>query len=106
LKTDFKRFDFLNYPQLTFESPDRKLFKNLDLAYRALEENGTTACTLNAANEISVEAFLNKKISFIEIAQINENVINSFSNKLNPSYEDYVSADLNAREKARDLIKC
>jgi 1-deoxy-D-xylulose-5-phosphate reductoisomerase len=106
LKTDFKRFNFLNYPQLTFESPDRKLFKNLDLAYRALEENGTTACTLNAANEISVEAFLNKKISFIEIAQINENVINSFSNKLNPSYEDYVSADLNAREKARDLIKC
>lgn len=106
LKTDFKRFNFLNYPQLTFESPDRKVFKNLDLAYRALEENGTTACTLNAANEISVEAFLNKKISFIEIAQINENVINSFSNKLNPSYEDYVSADLNAREKARDLIKC
>lgn len=106
LKTDFKRFNFLNYPQLTFESPDRKLFKNLDLAYRALEENGTTACTLNAANEISVEAFLNKKISFIEIAQINENVINSFSNKLNPNYEDYVSADLNAREKARDLIKC
>lgn len=106
LKTDFKRFNFLNYPQLTFESPDRKVFKNLDLAYRALDENGTTACTLNAANEISVEAFLNKKISFIEIAQINENVINSFSNKLNPSYEDYVSADLNAREKARDLIKC
>jgi 1-deoxy-D-xylulose-5-phosphate reductoisomerase len=104
LKTDFKRFNFMDYPQLTFESPDRKVFKNLDLAYRALQENGTTACVLNAANEISVDAFLKKKISFVEIAQINENVINSIQNKINPVYDDYVSADLAAREKAIDLI--
>lgn len=104
LKTDFKRFNFMDYPQLTFESPDRKVFKNLDLAYRALQENGTTACVLNAANEISVDAFLKRKISFVEIAQINENVINSIQNKINPVYDDYVSADLAAREKAIDLI--
>ena len=103
-KTDFQRFNFMDYPNLTFEAPDRMIFKNLDLAYRAMHENGTIACTLNAANEIAVDAFLNEKISFIEIAQLNENVVNSCSNTLSPSYEDYVSADLIARQKALELI--
>jgi 1-deoxy-D-xylulose-5-phosphate reductoisomerase len=103
-KTDFQRFNFMDYPQLTFESPDRKVFKNLDLAYRAMHENGIIACSLNAANEVAVDAFLNKKISFIEIAQLNETVVNSFTNILNPNYEDYVISDFNARKKAIELI--
>ena len=103
-KTDFQRFNFMDYPNLTFEAPDRKVFKNLDLAYRAMNENGTIACTLNAANEIAVDAFLNKKISFIEIAQLNENVVNACDNILNPTYEHYVTADSKARHKALELI--
>jgi 1-deoxy-D-xylulose-5-phosphate reductoisomerase len=103
-KTDFQRFNFMDYPQLTFEAPDRKVFKNLDLAYRAMHENGIIACSLNAANEVAVDAFLNKKISFIEIAQLNETVVNSFTNILNPNYEDYVISDFNARKKAIELI--
>jgi 1-deoxy-D-xylulose-5-phosphate reductoisomerase len=103
-KTDFQRFNFMDYPNLTFEAPNRNVFKNLDLAFRAMHENGTVACTLNAANEIAVDAFLNKKISFIEIAQLNENVVNSCINTLAPNYEDYVSSDLIARQKALELI--
>ena len=103
-KTEFQRFNFLDYPQLTFEAPDRTVFKNLDLAYRAMHENGTVACTLNAANEIAVDAFLNKKISFIEISQLNENVVNACDNILTPTYENYVAADSNARYKALELI--
>ena len=103
-KTDFQRFNFMDYPNLTFEAPNRNVFKNLDLAFRAMHENGTVACTLNAANEIAVDAFLNKKISFVEIAQLNENVVNSCVNTLAPKYEDYVSSDFIARQKALELI--
>jgi 1-deoxy-D-xylulose-5-phosphate reductoisomerase len=103
-KTSFPRFNFLDYPQLTFEAPDRTVFKNLDLAYRAMRENGTVACTLNAANEIAVDAFLNKKISFVEISQLNESVVNSCVSSVNPDYENYVSADAIARQKALELI--
>jgi 1-deoxy-D-xylulose-5-phosphate reductoisomerase len=103
-KTDFQRFNFMDYPNLTFEAPNRSVFKNLDLAFRAMHENGTVACTLNAANEIAVDAFLNKKISFLEIAQLNENVVNSCVNTLAPNYEDYVSSDFIARQKALELI--
>lgn len=104
LPTNFPRFNFLDYPQLTFEAPDRKVFKNLDLAYRVMDELGTCACALNAANEIAVEAFLNEKISFLEIGQLNESVVNASKNILNPNYEDYVLSDEKAREKAVDLI--
>ena len=103
-KTDFQRFNFMDYPNLTFEAPNRNVFKNLDLAFRAMHENGTVACTLNAANESAVDAFLNKKISFVEIAQLNENVVNSCVNTLAPNYEDYVSSDFIARQKALELI--
>ena len=104
-KTDFPRFDFMNYPNLTFEAPDRTVFKNLDLAYKVMDMQGTAACSLNAANEIAVAAFLDEKISFLEIAELNESVVNTSTNKLNPVYEDFVVADSLARQKALELIK-
>jgi 1-deoxy-D-xylulose-5-phosphate reductoisomerase len=103
-KTEFPRFNFMSYPQLTFEAPNRKVFKNLDLAYRAMHSNGTVACTLNAANEVAVDAFLKEKITFPEIGELNENVVNACDNILNPTYENYVSADTIARNKAFELI--
>jgi 1-deoxy-D-xylulose-5-phosphate reductoisomerase len=104
-KTDFPRFNFMNYPNLTFEAPDRNVFKNLDLAFKVMNMQGTAACSLNAANEIAVAAFLEEKISFLEIAELNESVVNNSINKLNPVYEDFVAADSLARQKALELIK-
>ena len=105
LPTNFPRFNFMDYPNLTFEAPNREVFKNLDLAYRVMDELGTSACILNAANEVAVDAFLNKKISFLEIGELNETVVNETKNILNPSYQDYVNSDQNAREKALQLLR-
>lgn len=102
--TSFPRFNFLDYPQLTFELPDRSLFKNLDLAYKAMEKSGTAACILNAANEISVEAFLEDKIGFLDIANINEETLENINSISNPGYEDFVESDKIAREFARGLM--
>ena len=89
LPTNFPRFNFMDYPNLTFEAPNREVFKNLDLAYRVMDELGTSACILNAANEVAVDAFLNKKISFLEIGELNETVVNETKNILNPNYDTY-----------------
>ena len=97
-KTDFPRFNFLDYPQLTFEKADPDTFRNLKLAYDALEKGGTAACALNAANEISVQLFLEEKIGFLDIARINEQVMLQTPFIAEPGYEDYVETDRIARE--------
>ncbi|NGF74826.1 1-deoxy-D-xylulose-5-phosphate reductoisomerase [Fluviicola sp. SGL-29] len=99
-KTDFPRFNFMDYPQLTFQQPDRQLFKNLDLSYQAMEKGGTAACTLNAANEITVQAFLEEKIGFLDIAAINERVMRDMPVVFNPTLDDYVRMDKESRELA------
>ncbi len=99
-KTDFPRFNFLDYPQLTFQQPDRQLFKNLDLAYQAMEKGGTAACALNAANEVAVQAFLDDKIGFLDIAEVNERVMNEIPVTFKPELEDYVRVDRESREAA------
>ena len=103
-KTDSPRFNFLDYPSLTFEKPDLTTFSNLQLAYDALKAEGTLACTLNAANEIAVDAFLNKKIKFLDISKINAETMNKVDNVLNPSLEDYIETDKEARRIALSLI--
>lgn len=103
-KTDFPRFDFINYPSLTFEAPDKKVFRNLQLAFDALDLEGTAACALNAANEVTVDAFLKDKISFLEIAAINEYVLEHCERILNPGYEDYVHINSVARSMAEERV--
>lgn len=98
------RFNFMDYPQFTFEQPDRNTFLNLDLAYQALEKGGNLACILNAANEIAVDAFLNDKINFLQIAQINEKCMAEIPFIKNPSYQDYVYTDAETRSFANSLI--
>jgi 1-deoxy-D-xylulose-5-phosphate reductoisomerase len=104
-QTDFPRFNFMDYPQLTFEKPDRAVFKNLDLAFKAMEMGGTAACILNAANEVSVDAFLKDQIQFLEIAEINEKTMLGLNFVSNPAYEDYVESDRQARDFAQSLVK-
>ena len=105
LKTDFPRFNFMDYPQLTFEKPDMETFNNLQLAFDAMNEGGTKACSLNAANEVAVAAFLNEEISFLDIARINGQTMHSMASISNPELEDYITVDAEARVIARKLCE-
>ena len=62
-----------------------------------MNAQGTAACALNAANEEAVAAFLDRKISFLEIGQLNEYCMQSIPNVLHPKYEDFVATDAQAR---------
>lgn len=104
LKSDFPRFNFLDYPTLTFEQADTETFTNLDLAYHAMEKGGNQACVLNAANEIAVDLFLKEEIPFLEIPEIIHNCMEKIPYIARPSYEDYVETDKATREKALTLV--
>jgi 1-deoxy-D-xylulose-5-phosphate reductoisomerase len=102
--TDFPRFDFMDYPQLTFEKPDRKVFTNLEMAYQAMEMEGTAACILNAANEVAVDAFLHDRIRFADISGINSQTLHGITSIKQPKYEDFVESDTEARYFANALV--
>lgn len=104
LKSDFPRFNFLDYPQLTFEQPDPKTFKNLALAFEALKQGGNQPCILNAANEIAVDAFLKDKIGFLEMSDIIEQSMSKVSFIKKPNYQDYVATDAETRRLALEII--
>jgi 1-deoxy-D-xylulose-5-phosphate reductoisomerase len=104
IKSDFKRFNFLNYPSLTFEAPDKKTFRNLDLAYEAMKRGGNSPCILNAANEIVVDAFLKNKLRFTEMPDVIEQCMNDVKWLSAPTLEDYLETDKNARLLANEII--
>lgn len=104
IKNNFKRFSFFDYPNLTFEKADRKTFKNLDLAYKALEKGGNSPCILNAANEIAVEAFLNEKISFLKMSDLIANCMEKIIFVKNPDLEDLIATDSETRILAKQLL--
>ena len=89
---------------LTFEEPDPITFRNLGLAYEAMEKGGNMACILNAANEIAVEAFLKDKIKFLQIAELNEKCMNQVGFIQKPDLNDYVETDAETRRIALDLL--
>jgi 1-deoxy-D-xylulose-5-phosphate reductoisomerase len=103
LNSDFPRFNFMDYPSLTFEQPDRYTFRNLDLAFKAMQKGGNMPCILNAANEVAVAAFLNDEIGFLEMSSLIEDCMISGDYIAKPSYEDYVTTDANTRFMARKL---
>lgn len=104
IRSDFPRFKFAQYASLNFEEVDTTIFKNLKLAYDCLEMGGTSACVLNAANEISNLAFREEKISFLQIAEVNEAVLNNLKVKKNATLSDYLEFDGEARRLAKQLI--
>lgn len=105
LKSPMPRFDFVNYPEFTFEKPDRETFKCLDLAYAALEKGGNMPCIINAANEVAVGAFLKDKIRFTAIADVIVSCMAKASFIQNPGLEDYINSDLQVREIAGSFIR-
>ncbi len=104
LANDLKRFSFTEYPNLSFYKPDRKLFKCLDIAYQAIEIGGSMPCAMNAANEIAVQAFLNKKIQFLQIANVIEETLNKIQHMNHPTIDDFVYINKESREIANQLI--
>ncbi|GAB2981139.1 1-deoxy-D-xylulose-5-phosphate reductoisomerase [Mucilaginibacter puniceus] len=105
LKNDFKRFDFTAYPNLTFEKPDMNTFRNLGLAYEALNRGGNMPCIINAANEIAVAGFLANDISFLAMSDIVESCMQKISYRANPIQSDYLNTDKETRIFAQNLIK-
>jgi len=105
VKTDFPRFDFINYPQLTFEKPDMETFRNLALAFEALNQGGNMPCVLNAANEVAVEKFLKDEISFLGMSDLVEHCMQKVSFIKMPTYEDYVLTDEATRKIAFERLK-
>jgi len=103
LKSKFERFNFAKYPHLTFEKPDIKTFRNLALAFQALDKGGNMPCVLNAANEIAVASFLKGKISFLEMSDVVEKTMEKVAFLSQPTYEEYVQTDKEARNIAQEL---
>jgi 1-deoxy-D-xylulose-5-phosphate reductoisomerase len=105
LKSSFPRFDFAQYPALTFEKPDTETFRNLALAFEALSRGGNMPCVLNAANEVAVEGFLKDRVGFLQMSDIVEQCLAKMDYIASPAIEDYVSTDKETRIKAKELIK-
>lgn len=105
LKSDFPRFNFADYPSLTFEKPDMETFKNLSLAFESMKMGGNAPCILNAANEIAVDAFLKEKIGFLEMSDMVESCLNTVPFVKKPTLEDYFTCDAETRAKAKEFIK-
>jgi 1-deoxy-D-xylulose-5-phosphate reductoisomerase len=105
IPASFPRFDFTNYPALTFEKPDTETFRNLALAYHALERGGNMPCVLNAANEIAVAEFLSDRVGFLQMSDIVEQCLEKIDYIKKPTYEDYVETDKKTRQWASELVK-
>jgi len=105
LKSDFPRFNFMDFPSLTFEKPDLETFRNLAVAYEVLEKGGNAACIINAANEIAVEAFLHDRIGFLEISDVIIDTLAKSEYIQNPTYADYVQTNEAARRFASEMIQ-
>lgn len=105
ISNDFKRFNFRDYGQLSFDQPDYKTFRNLDLARIAMERGGNVPCILNAANEVVVDAFLHNKVNFLEMSEMIEKTMEKISFLSQPSIEDYIQTDKEARQYASELVK-
>ena len=104
-KTNIPRFNFMEHPELDFKSPNPALIQNIELAFFALDEGGTSACVLNAANDVAVDAFLSHKISFSEISKLNHDVLKATEITKNPLYDDYLRSDHTARQTTLKLLQ-
>lgn len=106
IESGASRLDFLSVASLTFEAPDAKRFPGLQLAYEALGSQEGTPAVLNAANEVAVEAFLERRVAFTAIHRINQSTIEALAGRFGVpgSLEDLLDLDARARSQARSLV--
>lgn len=104
IPSDFPRYDFKKPGTLSFEEPDSKTFRNLALATDALFKGGNLPCILNAANEIAVFAFLKNRLGFLDMTDLIEKTMHKMPFIQNPSLEEYLETDGEARSYAASLI--
>ena len=96
--------DLFAVGQLNFERPDRARFPCIDLAYRALRAEGNAAAVLNAANEVAVTAFLDRRLSFLGIAEIIAATLDAVPQAAVPDLADVLEADRQGRAAALDIL--
>jgi 1-deoxy-D-xylulose-5-phosphate reductoisomerase len=104
MQANFPRFDFKDFASLTFEQPDIETFRNLGLAFEALDKGGNMPCILNAANEVAVDAFLKDEIGFLQMSDLLANCMAQGTFLASPSLEDYVNTDKTTRIMAQEWV--
>lgn len=104
LKSSFPRIDFSQCTQLTFEKPDTERFRNLALAYAAIDKGGNMPCIVNAANEIVNAGFLHDQISFLGMSDVIEQTMQQATFIASPTLDDYMNTDAEARQIAADIM--
>lgn len=104
INNTFPRFDFLQYPQLSFEQPDKTTFRNLALAFMAIEKGGNMPCVINAANEVVVAEFLKERLGFLEMSDVIEKCMSDIGFLNDPTLQDYIETDKETRTLAEYLV--
>ncbi len=104
-ENSFERFNFMDYPTLSFEKADMETFRNLALAYESLRAGGNRSCVLNAANEVVVDAFLKDQVGFLEMSDIIEQTLGKVEFIATPTLDDYLETDRVARLITKEIIK-
>lgn len=105
IAADFGRVDFDVCRQLSFEKPDLTTFRNLQLAYDAMNRGGNMPCILNAANEVAVDAFLHEKCSFTAMSALIEKTMGQVDFIATPTLDDYMETDRVSRQLACQYLK-
>ena len=103
--SDVARLDLFATQSLTFEEPDLKCFPNLALAYEAMNKGGNMPCVLNAANEVVNLAFREGRCGFMQMSDVIAKTMEKTMFITEPTYEDYVQTDKEARKIALELLK-
>ena len=104
LRSDLPRFSFADYPNLSFEEPDMKNFRNLALSFEALHRAGNIPCVLNASNEIAVQAFLDGRIGFTKMPDLIEKAMEEADYIAGPDFREILETDRATREYVSKLI--
>ncbi len=102
--SDFKRFSFMEHPELSFQQADKKTFRNLELAYTAMRRAGNMPCIINAANEVVVNAFLQDQIGFLQMSDVIEACMEGIEFVAEPSLNNYLETDRYTRIFAGELV--
>ena len=104
LASSYPKMNLSDCMHLQFEKPDTRTFRNLDLAYVALQKGGNMPCILNAANEVAVQSFLEDKIGFLNMSDLIETCMEKVPYTAQPTLEDYVATDKETRQTAIALL--